>query len=367
MTRDDWRRIKEIAGGALEEPLASRAAFVATRCGPDLALRREVESLVVSATRAEALFETPAVLKAGAEAAIETLGRFDGPRARRYRQLRPVDAQADRHGYRAVRVLRRHRVRVIVAAAIAAAVIAGVARLGLRNDAAPAPASRQTRDSEAYALYLKGRHVWNQQTEDGCRRGLEYFRQAIDRDPQYALAHTGLADCYILLGIRRAIPPAEAMPQAKEAALRAIAIDGALGEAHTSLAFVYWVYDWNWEAAAAEFQRALALAPEYATAHDRYGYYPASTGRFADAIASIRRARQLEPASHSISTDLGEIYYWAGHYDEAVAELQAIVEVEPDSTRARSILGLTVLDPLRSEPRFQALMRRIGIPSSRPD
>jgi TolB-like protein/Flp pilus assembly protein TadD/tRNA A-37 threonylcarbamoyl transferase component Bud32 len=218
-----------------------------------------------------------------------------------------------------------------------------ISRLGLRVEGAPPLASRQTRDSAAYELYLKGRYVWNKRTEEGFRRGLEYFRQAIDRDPQYALAYTGLADCYNLLAIWGALPPVEAMPQVKDAALRAIAIDGALAEAHTSLAFVHWVYDWNWDAAAAEFQRALALDPEYSTAHDWYAYYLASTGNFADAIASIRRAKELEPVSLSISTDLGEIYYWAGQYPQAIAELQGVLDIEPDFAMARNILGLTYL------------------------
>jgi TolB-like protein/Tfp pilus assembly protein PilF/tRNA A-37 threonylcarbamoyl transferase component Bud32 len=218
-----------------------------------------------------------------------------------------------------------------------------VDRLGLRADDALRPPSRQTRDSAAYELYLKGRYVWNKRTEEGFRRGLEYFQQAIEKDPQYALAYTGLADCYNLLGIWGAIPPAEAMPQVKDAALKAIALDGTLAEAHTSLAFVQWVYDWDWNAAAAEFQRAIALDPEYATAHDWYGYYLASTGNFDDAIASMRRAKALEPVSLSISTDLGEIYYWAGRYPQAIAELQAVLDVEPGFAMARNILGLTYL------------------------
>jgi TolB-like protein/Flp pilus assembly protein TadD/tRNA A-37 threonylcarbamoyl transferase component Bud32 len=218
-----------------------------------------------------------------------------------------------------------------------------VDRLGLRSEAGIRPPARQTRNSDAYELYLKGRYVWNKRTEDGFRRGLEYFRQAIDKDPQYALAYTGLADCYNLLGIWGALPPHEAMPQVKDAALKAIAIDGTLAEAHTSLAFVYWVYDWDWDAAAAEFQRAVALDPGYATAHDWYAYYLASRGNFDEAIASIARARELEPVSLSIGTDVGEIHYWARRYEKAASELEAVLQVEPDFAMARNILGLTYL------------------------
>jgi serine/threonine protein kinase/tetratricopeptide (TPR) repeat protein len=201
----------------------------------------------------------------------------------------------------------------------------------------------QTNDSEAYQLYLRGRYVWNKRTEEGFRRGLEYFEQALARDPNYALAYTGLADCYNLLGIWGALPPRDAMPKVKEAALKAIAIDDSLAEAHTSLAFVNWVYDWDLAGAEAEFTRALELNPDYATAHDWYAYYLASLDRFDDAIQHITRAQQLEPVSLSINTDVGEIYYWAGRYDRAIEALSGVLQVEPDFPMARNILGLTYL------------------------
>jgi serine/threonine protein kinase/tetratricopeptide (TPR) repeat protein len=201
-----------------------------------------------------------------------------------------------------------------------------------------------TKDSEAYQLYLRGRYVWNKRTEAGFMRGLEYFQQALARDPNYALAYTGLADCYNLLGIWGALRPNEAMPKVKEAALKAIAIDDSLAEAHTSLAFVQWVYDWDLPGAEAEFRRALDLDPEYATAHDWYAYYLASLDRFDEAIEHITRAQQIEPVSLSINTDVGEIYYWAGRHDRAIAALKSVLQVEPDFAMARNILGLTYLE-----------------------
>jgi eukaryotic-like serine/threonine-protein kinase len=220
----------------------------------------------------------------------------------------------------------------------------GVAeRLGHTAGGSSAIARQHTTSSEAYQLYLKGRYVWNKRTEDGFRQGLEYFQQALDKDPGYALAYTGLADCYNLLGVWGALPPNEAMPKVKEASLKALAIDDSLAEAHTSLAFVHWVYDWDWEAAAAEFERALVLDPDYTTAHDWYAYYLASRKRFDEAIVHITRAQQLDPVSLSINTDVGEIYYWAGHYDRAVAQLQGVLEVEADFPMAHNILGLTYL------------------------
>jgi TolB-like protein/Flp pilus assembly protein TadD len=202
----------------------------------------------------------------------------------------------------------------------------------------------QTNDSEAYQLYLRGRYVWNKRTEEGFKQGLEYFTQALARDPNYALAYTGLADCYNLLGIWGALPPHEVMPKVKEAALKAIGIDDSLAEAHTSLAFVQWVYDWDLPGAEAEFTRALDLDPNYATAHDWYAYYLASLDRFDEALTHITRAQQIEPVSLSINTDVGEIYYWAGQHDRAIASLKSVLQVEPNFAMARNILGLTYLE-----------------------
>jgi eukaryotic-like serine/threonine-protein kinase len=202
---------------------------------------------------------------------------------------------------------------------------------------------RQTQSAEAYQLYLRGRYVWSKRTEPGFRQALVYFQQALDKDPRYALAYTGLADSYNLLGVWGALPPSVAMPKVKDASLRALAIDDTLAEAHTSLAFVHWVYDWDWPAAAAAFERALALDPSYTTAHDWYAYFLASRHRFDEAIAHITRAQAIDPVSLSVNTDVAEIYYWAGRYDRAVEQLRSVLEIEPGFAMARNILGLTYL------------------------
>jgi len=215
---------------------------------------------------------------------------------------------------------------------------------GLGVDLAAAPvARRHSNDSEAYQLYLRGRYVWNKRTEDGFTRGLEYFKQALAKDPRYALAYTGIADCYNLLGIWGAMAPHDAMPKVKQAALAAIAIDNTLAEAHTSLGFVHWVYDWDWAAAGREFETALRLDPDYATAHDWYAYYLASMGRFDEALAQVKHAQAIEPVSLSVSTDVGEIYYWSRQYDRAVEQLRSVLQIEPEFPMARNILGLTYL------------------------
>jgi len=214
----------------------------------------------------------------------------------------------------------------------------------LHVDLANGPAARRhSSDSEAYQLYLRGRYLWNKRTEDGFTRGLDYFKQALTKDPRYALAYAGIADCYNLLGIWGAMAPHEAMPKVKQAALAAIAIDNTLAEAHTSLAFVHWVYDWDWAAAGREFEEALRLDPSYATAHDWYAYYLASIGRFDEALAHVKRAQTIEPVSISIATDVGELYYWARQYDRAVEQLRSVLQIEPEFPMARNILGLTYL------------------------
>jgi len=231
----------------------------------------------------------------------------------------------------------------------------------LHVDLAEAPvARRHSSDSEAYQLYLRGRYLWNKRTEDGFTRGLDYFKQALAKDPRYALAYAGIADCYNLLGIWGAMAPHEAMPKVKEAALAAIAIDNTLAEAHTSLAFVHWVYDWDWAAAGREFEEALRLDPSYATAHDWYAYYLASIGRFDEAIAHVKQAQTIEPVSLSIATDVGEILYWARQYDRAVDQLRGVLQIEPDFPMARNILGLAYLktgDRLQAVEELEAARR----------
>jgi len=221
-------------------------------------------------------------------------------------------------------------------------------QLGIHNLAGAEPIEPgQTPNGDAYQLYLKGRYLWNKRTEEGFTQALDYFQQALQKDPQYALAYSGIADCYNLLVIWGTMSPNEAMPKVKEAAIKALTLDDSIAEAHTSLAFVNWTYDWDWAAAASEFERALALNPNYGTAQDWYAYFLASTKRFDEAVTHIQRAQALEPVSLSISTDVGEIYYWAGRYDLAEQQLRGVLQVEPTFAMAHNILGLTYLKMAR--------------------
>jgi tetratricopeptide (TPR) repeat protein len=151
----------------------------------------------------------------------------------------------------------------------------------------------------------------NKRTEPSFHKAIQYFNQAIDKDPSYALAYAGLADCHALLSVWGGQPPNDALTMAEAAALRATALDNTLSEAHTSLAFAKWIYDRDWASAEREFQEAIRLKPAYPTAHHWYSYFLAAMGRFDEAITQIKQARDLDELSPSINTDVEEIYCWA--------------------------------------------------------
>jgi TolB-like protein/DNA-binding winged helix-turn-helix (wHTH) protein len=186
-----------------------------------------------------------------------------------------------------------------------------------------------TVDPEAYTLYLKGRYFWNKRSEEGMRKAISYFQQAIDRDPAYALAYAGLADAYNLGDDWGSTPPSESFPRAKAAALKALELDDSLAEAHTSLAFVKANYDWDFPGAEQEFQRAIALNPNYATAHQWYAMHLVPMRRFAEAEREIKIAQDLDPLSLIISLGVGEIFEWERNYDAALRQFQKTLELDP--------------------------------------
>jgi len=193
---------------------------------------------------------------------------------------------------------------------------------------------------EAFSLYLKGRNSWNKRTEDGLLQGIEFFRKAIEVDQGYAPAYAGLADCYNMLVVYGISQPKDAFPKAKEAATRALSIDGTLAEARTSLAFIKHRWDWGGEEAEKEFQLAIKYKPTYAPAHQWYSSYLVAMGRFDEAIAEAKRAEELEPLSFISNSHLGWILYLAGRYDEAIAHCKRLLEVDPNFFPARRYLGL---------------------------
>jgi len=205
-------------------------------------------------------------------------------------------------------------------------------RLGLTvssGDRALVPRAN-TRNAEAYRLYLKGDHFWNLRTQLGLDQSIELFQSATERDPNYALAYSGLANSYGLLGAYRFVPPEAVFPQAKAAALKALELDPNLAEGYTSLALINWLYDWDWVAADQAFRRSIELNPSYVTAHHWYGLYLAEMGRFDEAIASQKRALELDPLSVYVNADMGRIYYFARRYDEALTQYRKTSEMNPN-------------------------------------
>ena len=200
--------------------------------------------------------------------------------------------------------------------------------------------SRPTENPEAYQLYLKGRFFWNKRTGNDLKKSIDYFNQAIAKDPGYALAYAGLADAYALLSVYAVAPPRDAFPKAKAAAQKALELDNTLAEAHTSLAEALASYDFDFPQAIAEFKRAIELNPNYATAHHWYGNSVLMVlGRFDEAIAEVKRSVELDPLSIINNADLGQTYYMAHRYDEAVDQLRKAVEIEPGFYYAHSDLG----------------------------
>jgi len=193
---------------------------------------------------------------------------------------------------------------------------------------------------EAYRLYLKGRNAWNKRTSDALQEAIDFFNQAIAIDPNYGAAYAGLADCYNMLVVYGRLEPKEGFPKAKEAAQRALEIDESSAEAHSSLAFIKFRWDWDRSATEREFQTAIKLKPAYAPAHQWYSSYLVAVERFDEAIAEAKRTEELEPLSFVASSHLGWIYYLAGQNDKAIEQCRKILERDPSSFPARRYLGL---------------------------
>ncbi len=218
--------------------------------------------------------------------------------------------------------------------------ISGKLRLQLTRAEKKRLSRRPTENAEAYQLYLKGRYHWNKWTEEGFKKGIEYFQQAVEKDPGYALAYSGLADSYVLLGWNSYLQPKDAFPKARAAAIKALRFDEDLAEAHTSLAAPLWLHDWHWLEAQTEFNRSLQLGPTYPTANHWYAEFLMTLGRPEEAIAKIKHSQNLDPLSLIINAAVGWSYYFARQYDEAVAQLERTVELDPNYPVGHWILGL---------------------------
>ena len=201
-------------------------------------------------------------------------------------------------------------------------------------------AKHYTENPEAYQLYLKGRFYWNKRTGDDAKKAVDYFQQAIEKDPNYAPAYSGLADAYQLLNLFGDASPQEIFPKSKETAKRALELDDTLAEAHSSLASALFFYDRNFPEAQREYLRAIQLNPNYATAHHWYGVqYLAKTERFDEAIAELKKALELDPLSIVINSDLGNTYIQAHQYDQATEQLRKTIEMDQGFYFAHALLG----------------------------
>jgi TolB-like protein/Tfp pilus assembly protein PilF len=222
-----------------------------------------------------------------------------------------------------------------------ATTIADTLQAKLTGSEKRAIAAQPTENSEAHEFYLKGRYFWNKRTANDLKTAISYFQQAIDKDPNYALAYAGLADSYGLLPDFSAGSPQESFPPARTAATKAIKLDDTLAEAHTSLAHVLYLYDLDFDGSTREFRRAIELNPNYATAHHWLGVGPLTqSGRFDDAIAECKRAVELDPLSLINNADLGNTYSSARRYDEAIEQLRKTLEMDPGFYYAHWVLGL---------------------------
>ncbi|HXG91572.1 MAG TPA: protein kinase [Blastocatellia bacterium] len=222
---------------------------------------------------------------------------------------------------------------------------------------------RYTENTEAYQLYLKGRFYWNKRTEESLKRGIEYFNQAIETDPNYALAYAGVADSYNILASYSALAPKDAFPRAKAAATRALELDEKLAEAHASLAFALFGYDWNWAEAEKQFKRAIQLSPNYANGHHWYAVFLAPMERFDEAFVEINRAQELDPLSLPINTSVGWLFHLARRFDEAITVYQKTLEIEPGFGLAHRRLAQTyeqVGKHAEAEAEFQAAEKCSG-------
>ena len=218
--------------------------------------------------------------------------------------------------------------------------ISGKLRVHLTRTEKKRLTRHHTEDAEAYRLYLKGRHHWNRWTEEGFNKAIEYFQQAVQKDPNYGLAYTGLADSYVLLGWNSYLPPKEAFPKGKAAAMAALQLDPHLAEAHTPLAAMLWLHDWQWEEAQKEFKRSLELSPTYPTANHWYAEYVMTMGRDVEAIAKMKNGQELDPLSLIINVAVGWAFYLARQYDKAMEQLLRTVELDPNYPVTYWILGL---------------------------
>src|SRR5580692_3110366 len=246
--------------------------------------------------------------------------------------------------------------------------IADQIRINLNPQEEATLKSAKVVNPEAYESYLKGRYFWNKRTPDSLKVALAYFNQAIEEDPTYARAYSGLADTYALLGDWQygVMTPKEALPKAKAAASKALELDSTLSEAHNSLAFCFDAFDWDFDAAGKEFRRAIELNPSYATAHHWYAWHLSLLGRYDEAIEEMRKAKSLDPLSLIINADLAELLSIAHFYDESIIQSRKTIEMDPNFALAHNQLAQAYLQKHMNAEAIAELQKAVRLSAGCP-
>ncbi|MCO6509378.1 MAG: protein kinase [Aridibacter famidurans] len=235
-----------------------------------------------------------------------------------------------------------------------AAEIVRALKVRLSSDEQTELRKRYTENTEAYQMYLRGRFFWNKRSEEGIRNAIRYFEMAIDEDPEYALAWAGIADSYTVLGEYGSIPRRQLFPKAREAVDKALQFDDSLAEAHCSNAILMMLEDWDWEGAAREYELAIELNPNYATAYQWYSQWFESRGETEEAIRYAAKAAELDPVSQAIQQDLGLALYYARRYEEAIEVAMRTLELDPVYPAAHRLLSLAYQAVGRFEEAIEA-------------
>jgi TolB-like protein/Flp pilus assembly protein TadD len=295
---------------------------------------------VISHTSVERYKETKRPLpeiarELGVDAVVEGTVMRSGDRVRITAQL--IDARSDRHLW-AESYERDLRDALALQGEVARDIATEIQIKVTTQERSPLASARPI-NPEAHEAYLKGRYFWNKRTEEGVRKGIDYFEQATRIDPNYAAAYAGLAESYVVLNGHRFLPPTQAFPKVHAAALKALEVDESLAEAHTSLGSYQWEYEWDKSGAEKEFRRAIELNPSYATAHQWYAEELAALGRGDEALAEIKRAQELDPLSLPVSVVAGWILYVEQNYDQAIAQFERTLEMDSNFAVAHLYLG----------------------------
>ncbi|MDI1241421.1 MAG: winged helix-turn-helix domain-containing protein [bacterium] len=239
-------------------------------------------------------------------------------------------------------------------------------RLRLSGEEEKLLVKRDTTNAEAYQLYLKGRYSWNKYTEEGFRKSIEYFNQAVEKDPNYALAYSGLADSYSLLGELSVAPPKEAFPLAEVYADKALTLDETLADAHLSLGIVKLLYEWDWAGAEKALRRAKELDPNNPQAYHFYGHYLQSVGRVEDAVKETQKGVDLDPTSLVLNAELGWAHYCARQYDQAIAQDRKTLKFDPSFVYSSWVISQSYAQEGRYQESFAELKRARAIDANWP-